>query len=289
MRLEAVLFGQRRAVIGDGHRQEMELNVGIANAGARADEAAGLEMIGGAEAAPAHEPFSADKRALDEASMRKERDRLLGGDLKSEFEMVLQVFANAGPVGDDVDPERAQFRRRPHARQLQQLRRIDRPAAKNDLAPRPCRLLAPALPVTDADRTAPIEGDAGRQRMGDHLEVGAFHRGPEIGVGGRPAHAVLHRHAERAKPLLPLAVEVGADRITRLPARLDEGVVERVAFAPMRGGQRPGVAAIGVGGSTKALRATEVWQHVAIAPAPSRLPPPSARNRADARAHRPCR
>ena len=28
--------------------------------------------------------------------MRKERDRLLGGDLKSEFEMVLQVFADAG-------------------------------------------------------------------------------------------------------------------------------------------------------------------------------------------------
>ena len=47
--------------------------------------------------------------------MRKERDRLLGGDLKSKFEMVLQVLADAGPVGDDIDAERAQFRRRPHA------------------------------------------------------------------------------------------------------------------------------------------------------------------------------
>src|SRR5277367_6177917 len=102
MRLEAVLFRQGRAVIGDGHRQEMELNVRVANAGARTDEAAGLEMIGGAEAAFADKPFSADKRALDETRMRKERDRLLGGDLKSKFEMVLQVFANAGAVGDDV-------------------------------------------------------------------------------------------------------------------------------------------------------------------------------------------
>src|ERR1700733_13666456 len=121
----------------------MELNVGIANAGARADETPGLEMIGGAEAAPTRKPFCADEGASEEAGMGKERDRLLGGDLKSEFEMVLQVFPNAGPFGNDVDPKRAQSRRRPHARQLQQLRRIDRPAAKNDLAPRPCRLLAP--------------------------------------------------------------------------------------------------------------------------------------------------
>src|ERR1700722_1625773 len=108
-------------------------------------------MIGGAEAAPAHEPFGADER--------KERDRLLRGDLKSEFEMVLQVLANPWPVGEDVDPERSQFLRRPHTRQLQQLRRIDRPPAKYDLAPRPCRLLATAAPVADPDCATPIEGD----------------------------------------------------------------------------------------------------------------------------------
>src|ERR1700682_3549745 len=33
------------------------------------------------------------------------------------------------------------------------------------------------------------------------------------GVGGRRAHAIPHRHVEGSKPLLPLAVEVGADRI----------------------------------------------------------------------------
>ena len=83
MRLEAMLSRQRRAVIGDGHRQEMELNVGITNAGARADEAPGLEMIGGAEAAARAQSHSAaDKSAPEEASMRKERDRLLGGDLQ---------------------------------------------------------------------------------------------------------------------------------------------------------------------------------------------------------------
>ena len=39
--------------------------------------------------------------------MAIERDRLLGGDLEGEFEMVLQVLADARPVGDDADPERA--------------------------------------------------------------------------------------------------------------------------------------------------------------------------------------
>ena len=63
MSLEAVLASQRRAVVGDGHRQEMELNVWIVNAGARADKAASLKMIGGAETTPAHEPFGPDDRA----------------------------------------------------------------------------------------------------------------------------------------------------------------------------------------------------------------------------------
>ena len=106
--------------------------------------------------------------------MGKERDRLPGGDLEIEFEMVLQVLADAGPVGDDVDPERAQFRRRPHARQLQQLRRVDRPAAKNDLAPRARLLLAPAAPVVDADRAAPVEGDPVASAWVTTLRLGRF-------------------------------------------------------------------------------------------------------------------
>ena len=73
--------------------------------------------------------------------------------------MVLQVLADARPVGDDVDPERAEFRRRPDAGELQQLRRIDRPAAKNDLAPRANLELTPVAPVMDADGAAPLECD----------------------------------------------------------------------------------------------------------------------------------
>src|SRR5208282_5558106 len=81
MGLEAVLPGERRAVVGDRHRQEMELDVGMADARARADEAAGLEMIGGAEAASAGQPIEADPRARNEAGLAIKRDRLLRCDL----------------------------------------------------------------------------------------------------------------------------------------------------------------------------------------------------------------
>ncbi len=98
--------------------------------------------------------------------------------------MVLQVLADARPVGDDIDAERAQFRRRTDARELQELRRIDRPAAKNDLAPRANLMLASIAPVLDADGAAPLEGDLRRERVRDDLEVAAFHRRAKIGVGG---------------------------------------------------------------------------------------------------------
>ena len=55
MGLKAMLAGEGRAVVGDRHRQEMELDVGVANAGARADEAAGLEMIEGGKTLAAQE------------------------------------------------------------------------------------------------------------------------------------------------------------------------------------------------------------------------------------------
>ena len=100
-----------------------------------------------------------------------------------------------------------------------------------------------------------------------HLEIAPLHRRPQIGVGGRPAHAVPHRHVEAAESLLLLAVEVGAHRIAGLPARLDEGVVERIALGPCARRQRPVAAAIGVGAAAQTFGAAEIGQHVAIAPA----------------------
>ncbi len=73
--------------------------------------------------------------------------------------------------------------------------------------------------------------------------------------------------SRRPKPFLPLAVEIGADRIAGLPARLDESVIERVALGAARGRQRSAVAAVGVGAAAPAFRAAEVGQYVSVPPA----------------------
>ena len=174
MGLKTVLPGEHGAVVGDRHRQEMELDVGVSHALARPDEAAGLEMVGGAEAAPAGAPGEADQPSRKEPGMAIERDRLFRGDLESELEMVLQVFADPRTLGDDLNAERAQFRRRPDAGQFQQLRRIDRSAAKNHLAPGPRHELAPRPPIMNPDREAAVEGDPRCERMGDDAEFGRF-------------------------------------------------------------------------------------------------------------------
>ena len=76
-------------------------------------------MIGRAMAVTAQQPVQADqRRAADEAGLAIERDRLFRGDLKIEFQMVLQVLADAGQIVDDRNAQRAQFRRRPDAGQV---------------------------------------------------------------------------------------------------------------------------------------------------------------------------
>src|SRR5271155_2891590 len=110
MRLKSVLLRQRRPVVGDRHRQKMELDVGIADAGATSDEASGLEMVRCAKSPPAHEPLQPDEPSRDKTCVSVKRDRLFRGDLEIELEMVLKVLADPRPVGDDVGPERSELR-----------------------------------------------------------------------------------------------------------------------------------------------------------------------------------
>ena len=79
-------------------------------------------MIGGAQAVLAQQPARADQRAIPQIDGRVQGDRFLAGDLEIEFQMILQVLADAGQIVNHGNAERAQFRRGPDARQLQQLR-----------------------------------------------------------------------------------------------------------------------------------------------------------------------
>ena len=125
---------------------------------------------------------------------------------------------------------------------------------------------SPRLFVAHPDGAFAFEHDLRRPGMGDDAKIRSLHRRLQIGVGRRPAHAVLDRHVEAAEAFREFAVEIGAHGIARLPAGLDEGVVQRIAprAAPRR--QRAVGAAIGVGARAPALRALEIRQHVAIRP-----------------------
>ena len=64
--------------------------------------------------------------------VRLDRHRLLGLVLDVHLEVILQVLTDARQLGNDVNPERLEVLTITDARQLQQLRAVERTAAQND-------------------------------------------------------------------------------------------------------------------------------------------------------------
>ena len=113
---------RRGAVVADRERQEVEHQVRVGDLVIAADETARLEVVGRARAAAAQQPLEPDQRAVAPLHRRRHRDRLLGRVLDVDLEVVLEVRADTGQVGDDVDPELPQILGVADAGELQQLR-----------------------------------------------------------------------------------------------------------------------------------------------------------------------
>jgi hypothetical protein len=136
--------------------------------------------------------------------------------LHVDLEVVLQVLAHAGQVVHHVDAERAQLVGRSDPRDLQQLGRVDGPAAEHHLA-RPHR--APAAPgpgVLDAHRAPALEQDPRGQGERLDLEVGTAHHRVQVGPRGRQPAPVVHVAVEGREALLAVAVDVLGERIAGL-------------------------------------------------------------------------
>src|SRR5207302_8980605 len=102
---------------------------------------------------------------------------------------------------------------RPDPRQQQELRRVDRAAAQDDLARRP-RGVDPALAAEiDPDGAAALEQDLLGERLGNDLQVAALHRRAQIADRGRAAPAVARRRLVIADAVLAGAVEILVARI----------------------------------------------------------------------------
>ena len=144
MRLETVSTRGRAPVIAHGGWQEVVLDVGVLHAWRRTHEGGRLEMVGRAEPALEQQPARPDQRLGERVQHRVKGDRLDRFLLDVEFEVVLQIAADAGPVGDDRDAFRAQLLRRPDAGEQQELGRVDGRGGDDDLTFRLNELNRPA-------------------------------------------------------------------------------------------------------------------------------------------------
>ena len=183
--------------------------------------------------------------------------------------MVLQVAADAGDVEQRPDAERAEVIGRADARQHQQLRRVHRAAAQDDLA-LGARDLVPAVDeVAHAHGVVLVEDDALDQRVGDDVDVVlvALDRGPQVGAGGAPALLVLLRDLVVADALLGGAVEVRDPLVAGLLGGLHEGFADLGRIGLVGDVQRAAGAVEVVAAALVVLGLLEVRQHVVVAPA----------------------
>src|SRR6478609_5686788 len=140
----------------------MVLDVGPFHAGAATDEAATLEMIGCPQSVAQGEPAHADQRFRNRVHHRVEGDRLFALHLEIEFQMVLQISADARAVDQDWYVQLGEVSTGSDTGTHQQERRRNRASGKYDLAPRPDDAFRPAgaaLPVCDPNRTPALEDD----------------------------------------------------------------------------------------------------------------------------------
>ncbi len=97
--------------------------------------------------------------------------RRMGGVHHADEQVILQVTANAGKVGQDADAELPQLIGRTDAGEHQQLWRVDGSAGENDLAPRTDQRLATAAADHHADGAALLDRDADRLHVGQDRKV----------------------------------------------------------------------------------------------------------------------
>ena len=165
MHLEAMALGGRLAVVADGDGKEVILDVGLLDAGRRAKEGAGLELVGGTEPGLEQHPLRARHPLPEPRKPGIEGDRLQADLLEIELHVILKVGADARAVGLDLDAHVLQVLGRADARQHQELRGVERGSRDDHLAVGLDDLdLAAALDF-DADGAAVLDDDpAGRSR-----------------------------------------------------------------------------------------------------------------------------
>src|SRR5581483_6793491 len=168
------------------------------------------------------EPLRGHAGPVPPLQRRRDRDGQSRRVLDVDLEVILEVLADAGQVVDRANADRLELPRVADARELQELRRVDRAAAEEDL-PGPDGGTPPAMDHLDADGAAGLEEDARHERPAAQLEVLASTDRAEIGARRIEPPAAVDRPVEGGEALLAEAVHV----VRQLVAGLLDGLEER--------------------------------------------------------------
>ena len=245
----------------------MELDVGVRDAVAAAQEGPGVGLVARAHALLEEEPLEADHDHAVRLQVAVERDRLLAAVLHVNLQMVVQVLADARQVDRRRDADRAQVIGRTDAGEHQELRRAEGAGADDHLARGEGLAGLAAHGVGQAEGPPLVEQHPLAERAGPDGQRGVRRDTPQVGPGRGGAQAALDVHVEAAEALLPRAVDVAGRREAGLAAGLEEGPAERVELGLAADPDRPLAAAVAVGAGRESLQALEVGQHLVVAPA----------------------
>ena len=174
-----------------------------------------------------------------------------------------------------LDAEFAQFVAVADAGQHQDLRRLDRAGAHDDLAPSPQDFPPAVLPILGADGLVSLDQYPQHARPALDAEIGSFSEvRMDIGARGAATFAVLLRHLVEAEALLLGSVEILADREAGLACRLQEDPVKQVVGAQSGDVERAGPAVPFAAEILVAFGLLEIGKNVGERPAfvPERRP-----------------
>ncbi len=265
--LEAV--GRPQPVVAHRQRQEVELHVGPGDVGTRAQEGRGLELVRGAGARAGQQPARADRRLAEQGPVAVQADRALARHLHVDFHVVLQVRADAGAVGDDVDAVAPEFGPRTDSREHQQLGRVEGRGAQDHLGARDDAPAFAAHAHRDAGGAALAQHDAFDHAA--HQPRAQAAGGAQVAVGGRPAAPLPDAGIEGAEAFLAGAVVIRGVGVAGLLPRRDEGRDQRVAPGsapdPHRAGRAAQRRVAAAAGIVPRLDPAEVGFDVGPAPA----------------------
>jgi hypothetical protein len=212
--------------------------------------------------------FQRDPGLIEQAAHLVVEGRINAFEDQPRLQMVLQVAAHAGAVGQHLYAVLAQMFGLADPRGHQQMRRADGPRADDHLGMGGDALFGTrGVAPGHADRARAVEHDPAGRGTREDPEIPAPPRGLEKRDRRRTAPPVLRGQLEISDAVLRSTVVIGVERI----ARFLRGGDPRVAYGPLqahvRHVQRALIAVIRVRAALLPLGPLEQRQHLVPAPA----------------------